>query len=447
MKPRLLFSFPLLLAASMHGQSRLEGQQPGEPAHLLPTDAAVLEDGRARNDLPCSVKPISPELGFDLGYHAGYEVRLPLKGLSGSGNSLTAIFRVTPRTGSEGPVYFQQKWSVPSIEKDARGSAELRGGFVLGEGQYLVEWLMRDRAERFCTARWQVSVEPRGKDRGVELRLPPGRSESERANPFADEPASKSDGRDTLNVAVLVHIAPQARGGVGMQPAETAAALAIVRSIARDPRIGSYSVVGFNLEQNRVLYRQDHTPVNFRALGEAMEQLSLGAVAVQDLIERDGRAQFLNGLVTGEIQKHRPDALILVGPKIAGDEFDASRSLLGSGEPACPVFYLTYDAHPAAHPWQDIIGNAVRVWRGAEFTITKPRDLSPAWTEVMSRLTARTPATRRLHRACLYICSTMITGVRARMPCTNCGGICTIVPACAGCTSSPSFSSASPMCM
>ena len=392
MKPRLIFFVPLLFAASMPGQSRLEGQQ---PARLLPTDAAVLEDGRTRSDLPCSVKPISPELGFDLGYHAGYEVRLPLRGLSGPGNSLTAIFRVTSRTGSESPVYFQQQWSVPSIEEDARGSAELRGGFVLGEGHYLVEWLMRDRAERFCTARWQISVEPRGKDRGVELRLPPGSSEPERANPFADEPAAKSVGRDTLNVAVLVHIAPQARGGVGMQLAETAATLAIVRSIAQEPRIGSYSVVGFNLEQNRVLYRQDHTPmVNFRTLREAMEQLSLGAVAVQDLIEKDGRGQFLNGLVIDEIHSNRPDALIIVGPKTAGDWFDASRSLRGSGELACPVFYLTYDAHPAANAWPDVIGNAVRVWKGAEFTITKPRDPSAAWTEVMSRLTAKTPATR-----------------------------------------------------
>lgn len=57
------------------------------------------------------------------------------------------------------------------------------------------------------------------------------------------------------------------------------------------------------------------------------------------------------------------------------------------------MFYLNYDANPNANPWKDPIGSIVKVWKGMEHTITKPRDLSTAWTGVMSRLTGKRPAT------------------------------------------------------
>jgi hypothetical protein len=60
------------------------------------------------------------------------------------------------------------------MEEDAGGLAELRGTFILGEGIYQVSWLLGDRAERFCSARWKISAGRRGKDRQVQLRFPPG---------------------------------------------------------------------------------------------------------------------------------------------------------------------------------------------------------------------------------------------------------------------------------
>ena len=41
---------------------------------------------------------------------------------------------------------------MPSIEENAKGDAYLQGGFDLGEGKYHVDWLMRDRTERVCSA-------------------------------------------------------------------------------------------------------------------------------------------------------------------------------------------------------------------------------------------------------------------------------------------------------
>ena len=44
------------------------------------------------------------------------------------------------------------------------------------------------------------------------------------------------------------------------------------------------------------------------------------------------------------------------------------------------------NANPQMNPWRDAIGNAVRVLKGSEFTISRPRDLFFAWSEIMGRI-------------------------------------------------------------
>ena len=74
----------------------LVGNGSGGPVRILYTDMAVLEAGEPRKDLPCAVISTKPILGFDLRYHSGYEVSVPLKELAGSEGVLTMLFRVTP---------------------------------------------------------------------------------------------------------------------------------------------------------------------------------------------------------------------------------------------------------------------------------------------------------------------------------------------------------------
>jgi hypothetical protein len=61
-----------------------------------------------------------------------------------------------------------------------------------------------------------------------------------------------------------------------------------------------------------------------------------------------------------------------------------------------PVFYMNYNLNPQANPWRDSIGNAVRHLKGMEFTISRPRDLFFAWTDIIGRIVksklGRTPA-------------------------------------------------------
>jgi hypothetical protein len=53
---------------------------------------------------------------------------------------------------------------------------------------------------------------------------------------------------------------------------------------------------------------------------------------------------------------------------------------------AFPVFYVNYNLHPHDMPWRDSVSHAVRLFRGTEYTIIRPRDLWFTVTEMTSRI-------------------------------------------------------------
>jgi hypothetical protein len=50
-----------------------------------------------------------------------------------------------------------------------------------------------------------------------------------------------------------------------------------------------------------------------------------------------------------------------------------------------PLFYMNINANPRESPWRDSIGNAVKL-KGYAYTISRPRDLWYASTELVSRM-------------------------------------------------------------
>ena len=99
-----------------------------------------------RKDLPCTVTTVKPVLGFDLKFHAGYEVTVPLKELAGSENQLTdGVPRHARRAPGRSGVLLAAHRTCPPSTDDAGGPAYLQGTFDVGEGKYHIDWLMRDR--------------------------------------------------------------------------------------------------------------------------------------------------------------------------------------------------------------------------------------------------------------------------------------------------------------
>lgn len=362
----------------------------GRSVRLNANDLAVLEARETRKDLNCTVFPVKPELGFDLRFHAGFDVNLPLSDVAGQENSLTILFRVVPDLHKDQPYYFVQHIPVPKIEDDAKGDANLHGALELGEGSYHVDWLMRDRGERVCAFNWDSEAVLSPKDKQIEVALPPGTAQASTREQFSeDPPVERAQGPSPLNIKVLVNFAPQYYDAAAMRPIDTQALVTLLRRISQEPQFGKFSLVAFNIQDQQVVYRQsDADKIDFPALGEAVRKIKLGTVDAKLLAKKHGEMEFLTDLITKEVGgTDHPDALIFAGPKIMLDDSlpdDVLRPFAADLD--FPVFYMNYNLDPVDMPWRDSVGHAVRLFRGTEYTISRPRDLWFAVTEMVSRI-------------------------------------------------------------
>jgi hypothetical protein len=378
------------------GQTLMGGSGRDGPVRLFSSDRAVLEAGEPRHDLPCSVTHEKPVLGFDLKFHARYGVTVPLQDLSGSENLLTILFRVRP-LDSDGEVsYFTQKIRVPEIEESAKGDAYLEGGFDLGEGRYQVDWLIRDRAERVCSDYWELLAELPAKDRQVGVVVPPNSILAADHEHFRPEPPVERNPDAELNVKVLVNFAPQNARASTLQPSDVSALVSILRTISRDPRIRKFSVIAFNIQEQKVLFRQEKADqIDFPAIGESVKELKLGTVDLERLARKNSETEFLAQLFRDEIPAgiDAPDGVIFAGPKAMLEANVSADVFKELGPLSYPVFYMNYNLWPNQIPWRDSIGHAVKHFRGVEYTINRPRDLWYAVSEIVSRV-SKTRLTR-----------------------------------------------------
>jgi hypothetical protein len=362
----------------------------GSQIRIFSTDQAVLEEQEVRKDLACTVTPAKPTLGFDLRFHTGYDVSVPIKELAGNENLLTILFRVTAEGHKDDPVYFVQRVKVPMMEDDARGDAVLTGALDLGEGNYHVDWLMRDRSERVCSYYWDSEALLPPKDKQIELAIPPSSIQRAEFEQFTeDPPVERTQGIDPLNIKILVNFGPQNPNAPMLRSADTTALVTMLRRISREPQFGKFSLVAFNMQEQRVLYRQlSENRIDFPALGDAVQKVKLGIVDTKQLTQKHGETEFLADLIKKEMgTPDHPDAVIFAGPKIMLDEGLPDDSIKPfAADVDYPVFYMNYVLNPQAVPWKDSISRAVKVFRGTEYTVSRPRDLWFAVTEMVNRI-------------------------------------------------------------
>lgn len=357
----------------------------------MPSDMAILESGEPRKDLPCTVTVQKPQLGFDLRFHTGYEVTVPFRELAGGEEFLTVLFRVYPEKDRFHAAYFVEHFRVPAIRDDAKGDAILPGSIDIGEGNYHVDWLMRDRAERICSSSWDVDAELPPKDKVIPLFIKPKQIAETPAEPFVNDVAGRqhqADGDGQLRVKLLVNFSPQNADASSLQRSDTDALVTILKAIERNPHVGHISLIAFNVGQERVVYReQTATNIDFQALGKALETMKLGTVNVQQLTEKHSETDFLAQLIQKEVgNSNHPDAVIFAGPKAMLDADVPEEGLRRIGDIECPVFYVNYNLNPQAIPWKDSISHAIRAFKGMEYTISQPRDVWFSTSDMLSRI-------------------------------------------------------------
>jgi len=231
----------LMLSVPAWPQAILAGV--GTRVQLNGSDLAVLEAQEVRKDLPCTVEPVKPTLGFDLRFHGGYEITLPMHDVAGSENLLSILARVTPDGGANEPVYFLQRFNVPKLPDDAKGDAVLGGLFDLGEGKYHIDLLMKDRAERVCAFYWDAEALLTDRDKEIQPAIAPGAVERAEYEQFNEEPPVERAAGKPLNIKVLVNFAPQNSNLSSLRPVDTLALVTVLRRLSREPQFGRFSVV------------------------------------------------------------------------------------------------------------------------------------------------------------------------------------------------------------
>jgi hypothetical protein len=141
------------------------------------------------------------------------------------------------------------------------------------------------------------------------------------------------------------------------------------------------------MQEQRVLFRQEDTEqINFPALGDSLNSLNLGTVDLKRLEDKHGDTGFLSKLIAKELTNSKADAVIFASPKVMLEEGVSQDSLKQVENFTAPVFYMNYNLYPQMNPWRDAIGTAVKKLRGYEYTISRPRDLWTAWTDIVSRI-------------------------------------------------------------
>ncbi len=387
-RPIALLVLSAVLPLRVPAQVLLRGDGPGSRVIVFDGDETILDSREERKDIPCTVTPRKPELGFDLKFHAGYDVSIPMKDLNGGDDLLTMVFRITPANKPDDPAYFTQKISVPKLDENAGGHAFVGGTYTFGEGDYKVDWMMRDRSQRICSSFWTSNTELSQRDRAIRLAIEPGVVEAMDWEPFREEPDVPRTSVDPLKVKILLNFAPQHYLASTMQPYDTAALVAILRNICREPRIAKFSLVAFNMQEQRVVYRQVEAPhIDFPALGESLNSVKLGTVRVSQLEEKHSDTEFLTQLITTEMENDHPDAVIFAGPKVMMETAVPTEQVKAlSSDINFPVFYLNYNLNPIGNPWRDAIGNVVKRLRGFEYTISKPYDMWNSWSDVVSHI-------------------------------------------------------------
>ncbi|MEP6716011.1 MAG: acetyltransferase [Terriglobia bacterium] len=375
-------------ATCLLAQNQMQGLTDSGRVRLLSSDSSILDIEELKKDLPCTVTQVKPMLGFDLRFHTGYDITIPLHELSGEGDQLTILFKVTSDTSKDSTHYFSQRYVVPSIEADAKGDAYLQGGFDAGEGSYHVSWMMRDRMERVCASNWDVKAELAPRDQSIKMAIAPTAVEPSDREFFKEEPpVVRINTEEPLKVKVLINFAPQQSAAAAMQPIDTSALISILRNISREPRICKFSVVAFNMNDQKVVYRRDDMDhIDFPELGKALSQLKLGMVDYKKLTDKHSETDFLTHLIQDELGNNSSDAVIFAGPKVMLDEAPATDSFKEIAGIAFPVFYMNYNLVPQQNPWRDSIGTVVKYLRGYEYTISRPRDLWNAWSDIMGHI-------------------------------------------------------------
>jgi hypothetical protein len=351
--------------------------------------ASVLENLEPRageKPLRCEVTPIKPSLNFGFRFQAGYVVRVPMSQFSGPGHGWAMLTRITPRGGGQQPVYLAGRVRLPSIPT-TKVDVEVGGGYLLGEGRYDVKWAMFDDADRVCRGSWHVDAKLGRRERQVNLSMPPdtvadftlrGRPDSRRG---ADDAAP-------IRLTVLLNAAPLVPLRTRLRASDRVILLGLLSSLLERVPARSVRLVVFNLDQQKILLRQDAFARDaLNRVAQALNGTELGLVDYHVLQNPKGHVAFLAGLMNQELRAETPsDVVVFLGPETRYED-KLPQAALEDPHGAAPQFF-NLQFRPYFRPGlgsADSISLATAKLKGKTIIIRTPADFAKAIEQIERR--------------------------------------------------------------
>jgi hypothetical protein len=346
----------------------------------------ALEPQAGEKLVRCEVTPIKPSLDFSFRFQAGYVARVPMNQYSGAGHGWLILTRITPEGGAQKPVYLAGRARLPPIPK-TRIAFEVGGGYLLGEGRYDVSWALRDDSGRVCRRSWRVDARLGRHERQMQLSMPPdtvaeftlrGRTEGKRG---ADDAAP-------IRLTVLLDAAPLVPLRTRLRASDRVILLGLLSSLLERVPARSVRLVIFNLDQEKILLRQDaFAPDAMDRVAQSLNGLELGRVDYHVLQNPRGHVDFLAGLMNLELRAEAPsDVVVILGPETRYVD-RLPQAALEEPRGAVPQFFY-FQFKPFFHvgaSLPDSIALATAKVKGKTIVIHTPADFAKAIEQIEHR--------------------------------------------------------------
>ncbi|HUA60588.1 MAG TPA: hypothetical protein VML19_17625 [Verrucomicrobiae bacterium] len=353
-----------------------------------------------------AVTPIKPSLNFSFHMQAGYVVRVPMHQFEGKGHAWLVTFRITPEGGDRKPVYFGDKVALPEVPQ-TNVELEMGGGFLLGTGQYRMEWLMTDDRGRIFRKDWRIDAKLKGSERLAKVATPPFAIQAFSLRGEGGGAGTRDD-RAPFRVTILMNATPLLPWRTRLRASDQVLLIGSLSALVERLPARSVRLVVFNLDQQREIFRRDgFTGDAIGDVADAIAGLNLNLVDYQVLQKPGGFMELLSGLVTGELQSAEPsDAVIFLGPTThyldkppvnIGDQTGGGSTPLfcyfqykpGFSRPNTPLPPTVFQRPDLLVP--DVINQTVTSLKGRVFTIFSPGDFAKAIDQLERRVSSSSP--------------------------------------------------------
>jgi hypothetical protein len=335
---------------------------------LLPATWGAALDRLFTQTLACEVTPTRPYLNFGFRFQAGYFFTVPLRQFAGPGHRIQVVTRLTPQAGPA--VVLGQRFDLPPVPP-TKQSIEVGGGYLLGEGNYRVDWLLYDEQSRACRKSWRLKVARSGAERKIDLAIPAGTVTD---FSLTGLPPPRLEAKSGAPLSILLNAAPLSPRRLRLRASDELLLVGALASLQE--RLGARPVrlVVFNLDKRQQLYaRDDFRPAQLNEVSQAINQLELDAVDYEVLKSPQGHIDFLATLLNREAAA---ETIVLLGPTTRYFEKMPAHKLEKGSNRIFNLQFLPF--WRTGVPLPDLLDSATRRRKGKTMLLRTPADFAKA---------------------------------------------------------------------